>query len=159
MLLLTFWALVVHTVCAIWTFVWLQCGRKRQGPAPQSQDLHRVVGRGVVLCDGTPGGSRRGGVVSSHVEHLRVIAEGKPTARSTFQHSCLCVCLSVCLNYITRVDTYVYWNHIQYVYMDVYVHLFHVIMEISVHSVENIPRYTADTVGTVWQSRIPYSAG
>ncbi len=25
--------------------------------------------------------------------------------------------------------------------------LFHVTMEISVHSVENIPRYTADTVG------------
>ncbi len=29
----------------------------------------------------------------------------------------------------------------------VYAHLFHVTMEISVHSVENIPRYTADTVG------------
>ncbi len=28
-----------------------------------------------------------------------------------------------------------------------YVHLFHVTMEISVNSVENIPRYTADTVG------------
>ncbi len=28
-----------------------------------------------------------------------------------------------------------------------YVHLFHVTMEIPVHSVENIPRYTADTVG------------
>ncbi len=27
-------------------------------------------------------------------------------------------------------------------------------MEISVHSVENIPRYSADTVGTVCQSRI-----
>ncbi len=28
-----------------------------------------------------------------------------------------------------------------------YVHLFHVTMEISVHSVEVIPRYTTDTVG------------
>ncbi len=28
----------------------------------------------------------------------------------------------------------------------VHMHLFHVTMEISVHSVENIPRYTADTV-------------
>ncbi len=28
-----------------------------------------------------------------------------------------------------------------------YTHLFHVTMEISVHSVEDIPRYTADTVG------------
>ncbi len=28
-----------------------------------------------------------------------------------------------------------------------FVHLFHVTMEISVHSVETIPRYTADTVG------------
>ncbi len=28
-------------------------------------------------------------------------------------------------------------------------HFFHVTMEISVHSVENIPRYTADTVGRV----------
>ncbi len=30
----------------------------------------------------------------------------------------------------------------------IYMHLFHVTMEISVHSVENIPRYIADTVGT-----------
>ncbi len=36
-----------------------------------------------------------------------------------------------------------------YIGLPVHVHLFHVTMEISVHSVENIPRYTAltDTVG------------
>ncbi len=37
-----------------------------------------------------------------------------------------------------------------YVYIctvHVYVQLFHITMEISMHSVENIPRYTADTVG------------
>ncbi len=31
-------------------------------------------------------------------------------------------------------------------HMLMYMHLFHVTMEISVHSVENIPRCTADTV-------------
>ncbi len=31
--------------------------------------------------------------------------------------------------------------------MNVCIPLFHVTMEISVHSVENIPRYTADTMG------------
>ncbi len=36
---------------------------------------------------------------------------------------------------------------LQQTLVNVYVHLFHVTMEISVHSVENIPTYTADTVG------------
>ncbi len=43
----------------------------------------------------------------------------------------------------TSVYTCVSPSHHTYMY----IHLFHVTMEISVHSVENIPRYTADTGG------------
>ncbi len=51
----------------------------------------------------------------------------------------VCVCVRACVHAV-----------IVCVYMCMcaeHHHLFHVTMEISVHSVENIPRYTADTVG------------
>ncbi len=49
--------------------------------------------------------------------------------------------------------SYMYAAHIHahniHTHSHTHTYLFHVTMEISVHSVENIPRYTADTVGTV----------
>ncbi len=58
-------------------------------------------------------------------------------------HTCIytCTCMHVYMYMYIRVLLTCYMTWPEQIY------LFHVTMEISVHSVENIPRYTADTVG------------